>query len=314
MKYYYRVYGLNIESTIEVPELEIIDSDCDIDIDVNLSYGVVNDEIKDLIDKGHSANYSKLDMWFDIKEVAIYHIYNGDTVIIEPYEDADFQLVKVYILGSVLGMALIQNDIVAIHGGGIVIDGKGYIFTGDKGAGKSTITTALRKKGYKFMADDVCAIRNGSINNIYPGFGYQKLCEDTMIKLGYDTSRYEPFRNDTNIKYIVPAKNEFVDYEVLFDAIFELSVGDVETVEVQEIMGSEKLNRLIINIFRVETIYYSGGLGAIYFRKCLHIAKNIRYYKIIRPKDVFSVDEQVKSVEEIVFGSLKKVDDMIVDF
>jgi hypothetical protein len=114
-------------------------------------------------------------------------------VIIEPYENADNQLIKVYILGSVLGMVLLQNDMVALHGGGIVIDDKGYVFTGDKGAGKSTITTALRQRGYKFVADDVCSIKQGETNKIYPGFGYQKLCDDTMVKLGYNPDDYELF-------------------------------------------------------------------------------------------------------------------------
>ena len=44
---------------------------------------------------------------------------------------------------------------VAIHGGVIEIDNKAVIFTGDRGAGKSTLTTALREKGYKFICDFV---------------------------------------------------------------------------------------------------------------------------------------------------------------
>ena len=53
MKYYYRVYGVNIESKIEVPEFEVIDSNSD--IDVKLSFGVVNEEIIDLITQGYRA-------------------------------------------------------------------------------------------------------------------------------------------------------------------------------------------------------------------------------------------------------------------
>ena len=57
MKYYYRVYGVNIESKIEVPEFEVIDSNSD--IDVKLSFGVVDEEIIDLITQGHRAKYEK---------------------------------------------------------------------------------------------------------------------------------------------------------------------------------------------------------------------------------------------------------------
>ena len=300
MRYLYRVYGLNIESEIKMPELSKLDKDSNIDAKIN--YGTVSDEIKDFIKMGYMANYQKQDMWFNIPDLAIYHITNGNQVIIEPYENADNQLIKVYILGSVLGMVLLQNNMVAIHGGGIVINDKGYVFTGDKGAGKSTITTALRQRGYKFVADDVCSIKQGEINKIHPGFGYQKLCDDTMVKLGYNPDDYEPFRSDFNIKYIVPALDAFVNYEVPFKGVFELTVSDeIENVEIEEITGIEKIQRLIKNIFRIEMLQYSGGIHSTYFKKCADIAKDIKYYKITRPKDVFSVNEQIKVIEDTIY-------------
>ncbi len=301
MKYYYRVYGVNIESKIEVPEFEVIDSNSD--IDVKLSFGVVNEEIIDLITQGHRAKYEKQDMWFYIEDVAIFHIYNGDAVTIEPMGDKNNKMIKLYIMGSVMGMILLQRNMVAIHGGGIVIDGKGCIFTGQKGAGKSTITTALRKKGYKFIADDVCSINIGETNTIHHGFGYQKLCEDAMEKLGYNLNEFEPFRGDLNVnKYIVPAFDEFTKEEVPLEAVFELSVGDVKEVQIEEILGVDKINKLIENVFRIEMLRYAGGIEPVYFKKCLDIAKNTKMYKIIRPKDVFSVEEQIALVRNVLLS------------
>lgn len=299
MKYYYRVYGVNIESKIEVPEFEVIDSNSD--IDVKLSFGVVNKEINELITQGHRAKYEKQDMWFYIEDVAIFHIYNGDTVTIEPMGDKNNKMIKLYIMGSVMGMILLQRNMLAIHGGGIVIDGKGCIFTGQKGAGKSTITTALRKKGYKFIADDVCSINIGETNTINYGFGYQKLCEDAMEKLGYNLNDYEPFRGDLNVnKYIVPAFNEFTKEEVPLEAVFELTVGDVDEVKVEEILGANKMNKLIENVFRIEMLRYAGGMEPKYFKQCLDIAKSTKMYRITRPKEVFSVEEQIRLIREVL--------------
>ena len=299
MKYYYRVYGVNIESKIEIPEFEVIDSNSD--IDVKLSFGVVKEEIIDLITQGHRAKYEKQDMWFYIEDVAIFHIYNGDTVTIEPMGDKNNKMIKLYIMGSVMGMILLQRNMVAIHGGGIVIDGKGCIFTGQKGAGKSTITTALRKKGYKFIADDVCSINIGETNTIHHGFGYQKLCEDAMKKLGYNLDEFEPFRGDLNVnKYIVPAFDEFTKEEVPLEAVFELAVGDVDEVKIEEILGANKMNKLIENVFRIEMLTYAGGMEPKYFKQCLDIAKSTKMYRITRPKDVFSVKEQIRLIREVL--------------
>lgn len=299
MKYYYRVYGLNIESTIEIPEFELIDSDCN--IDVKLSFGVVKEDIIEKITQGYVANYEKKDMWFYVENVAIFHIYNGDTVIVEPMGDKNNKMIKLYIMGSVMGMILLQKNRVAIHGGGIVVDGKGCIFTGQKCAGKSTITTALRKKGYKFIADDVCSINIGDVNTISHGFGYQKLCEDAMGKLEYNIDDYEPFRGDLDVnKYIVPAFDEFTKEEVPLEAIFELSVGDVEKVEIEEVLGASKINKILENIFRIEILKFAGGIDPSYFKKCLNIAKNTRLYKITRPKNVFSVEDQIHFVKDVI--------------
>ena len=299
MKYYYRVYGLNIESTIEIPEFEVIDDYCN--IDAKLSFGIVNEDIIEKITQGYVANYEKKDMWFYVENVAIFHIYNGNTVIVEPMGDKNNKMIKLYIMGSVMGMILLQKNRVAIHGGGIVVDGKGCIFTGQKGAGKSTITTALRKKGYKFIADDVCSINMGDVNTISHGFGYQKLCEDAMGKLGYNIDDYEPFRGDLDInKYIVPAFDEFTKEEVPLEAIFELSVGDVEKVEIEEVLGASKINKILENIFRIEILKFAGGIDPSYFKKCLNIAKNTRLYKITRPKNVFSVEDQIHFVKDVI--------------
>lgn len=307
MTYFYKVYGLNIESEIFVPELSQLDKSEQNSIDVKISYGTMPQDIKELINRGIKANYQKQRMWFHIKDIASYCISNGSEITIELCETTDLQIVKVYILGSVLGMILLQRDIVAMHGGAIVIDGKGCIFTGEKGAGKSTLTTALRKKGYDFVSDDVGAIKTGNTNMIHPGFGYQKLCEDAMIKLGYNPNDFEPFRSDMNIKYIVPALDSFVDTEVPFEALFELEAGNVESVEIVEVKGNEKLQKLMKNIFRVEIIHYAGGMSPVYLKKCIDIAKSIKCYKIIRPKDVFTVCEQINLIENIIYKNESKV-------
>ena len=53
MSYFYRVYGLNIESEILVPELSILKEHERNNIDAKINYGVVCDEIKNLIKMGY---------------------------------------------------------------------------------------------------------------------------------------------------------------------------------------------------------------------------------------------------------------------
>lgn len=297
-KYTYKVYGMNIESEIFLPELLLVSNKEDDYVDVTISYGVMPKGIRHELENSQTYKFGKNEMWFSIKEVAQYYIYNGNAIIVEPYPNGDMEDIKIFLLGSAFGMLLIQRDIVAIHGGTVIVDGQGVIFTGDSGVGKSTLTAALRKKGYAFLADDVSVTSKGidGIPVINPGYPQQKLCKDAMEKMGYDTDKFIMIDSDRD-KYAIPVCNDFFKEAVPLGAIFELAIGEVNNVHVSEVIGSEKLKVLLKNIYRIELTRYI-GISPSYFKSCVDIVKKIPLYRIIRPKDTFSIKQQIEFITE----------------
>jgi hypothetical protein len=303
----YKVYGLNIKSEIKIDEFENLNAIPEDEI-VTISYSVMDDEIKKSVSEGKKIQLQKEKIWFHIDNIATYCITNGNKVEVEVFENANMQLMKIYIMCSCLGFIMLQRDMVAIHGGVIEMDNNAVIFTamllivviftGDRGAGKSTLTTALREKGYKFISDDVAGIMFDKVPYVMPGFPYQKLCESAMDKFGYDKEKNTSFMSDKEVKYIVPAKEEFIYEPRKLTTIIKLTVGDVEEVTIEELKGSEKINNIIQNIYRGEYIKYLGGMNSKYFKKCLDIAKNINFYVVTRPKDQFTVDKQIELIED----------------
>ena len=293
----YKVYGLNIKSEIKIDEFENLNAIPEDEI-VTISYSVMDDEIKKSVSEGKKIQLQKEKIWFHIDNIATYCITNGNKVEVEVFENANMQLMKIYIMCSCLGFIMLQRDMVAIHGGVIEMDNNAVIFTGDRGAGKSTLTTALREKGYKFISDDVAGIMFDKVPYVMPGFPYQKLCESAMDKFGYDKEKNTSFMSDKEVKYIVPAKEEFIYEPRKLTTIIKLTVGDVEEVTIEELKGSEKINNIIQNIYRGEYIKYLGGMNPKYFKKCLDIAKNIDFYVVTRPKDQFTVDKQIELIED----------------
>ena len=296
-KYSYRIYGLNVLSDIKCQEVcELIERPSHYDITIEL--GSVSDEIKQLIETGRRSSYTNESMWFHIKDVATYWIFNGNRVIIELAEGADALMAKQYLLGSCLGMAMLQRDRVAIHGGTIVFNGQGIIFTGERGAGKSTITSALRGKGYPFVADDVSAVEVGNCHYVHPGFPQQKLCEDAAIALGYELEAYNTLLVDGKTKYLIPTKNVFVDEKVPLKAIVELCADSTITgIEVTQLKGKDRLQVIYNNIYRIE-MKRLAGMNPEYFKKCLTLAKDLPVYRIRRQKDVMTVEQQIQWLEE----------------
>lgn len=297
-KYIYTAYELNIESEIFLPELlPLNDKECD-KIDVTISYGRVPDNVRKAVDEGKTFNFEKNKMWFFIKEVAVFYIYNGDRIIVDVCEGYNKDHLRLFLHGSSFGMLLIQKNNVAIHGSTLIIEGKSVIFTGLSGAGKSTLSVALRNKGYKFLSDDISAIGETSdgIFTVKPGFPQQKLCKDAMMKMGYNLDKFVKV-NDDRDKYALPVGSFFSKKSVPLNAIFELSVGDVDNVQIVNATASEKLLRMMKNVFLIEVTQHS-GLENSFFKKCIEIANKISYYRIIRPREGFSVEQQIELIVE----------------
>ena len=306
-KFSYRIYGLNILSDIECPEVVHL-QDENITYDVVIELGKINEEIHELIAKGQRSNYTNDQMWFHISDVATYLIQQGETVTIELAENASLSMVKQYLLGSCLGMIMLQRNMIAIHGGTILFDGNGIIFTGDRGAGKSTITSALRLKGYSFVADDVSSVEVGQPHMIHPGFPQQKLCRDAAETLGYELDQYKTLMSDTQMKYLIPASESFVNHQVPLQAIVELQESDeVNGIEVSVLSGQERLMTIYKNIYRIE-MKQCAGVNPEYFKKCVTLTKDIPVYRLKRQKGVMTVEQQIAWLEETFLKPIKKME------
>lgn len=301
--YGYRVYGLNIKSEIILSELiPLIDTEYT--VDVTISYGKIIAR-KDQNNENEITYKSNLrDISYVIDGIAGYYVSNGDTIIVEPCDNTDMEMLKIFLLGYTFGILLFQRNNIAIHGGTIVIGDRGVIFTGDSGAGKSTLTTTLREKGYLFMNDDtsVVSIGNDRIPVVYPGYPQQKLCKDVLIRKGYNLDDYKLIDKERE-KYAVPIHKNFLEKTLPLAAIFEITQGDNSEVEIEKILGIEKLRILQKNIYGI-SIANQCGVSGEYYKKSLQIAQSVVIFRIKRPKNKFTVEEQIAKIE----GILKSMD------
>lgn len=296
-KYTYLIYGLKVKSEINMPELIKLNSKDISEWDITIFYGNVPEHIDGYTIKNEYFELSKREFYLNIKGIASYYVSNGSTIIVKPEPGSSLEDIKVFLLGTCFGMLLKQRNTIAIHGGTVVADGKGIIVTGHTGAGKSTLISAFRKEGHAFLADDVSALGIDLDKNIiiHPTYPQQKLCKDAMDKMGYDTDNYlqiDSYRD----KYSIPLETNFVDFPVLLNAIYEVNIGQVDKIELEEILGIEKIRLILRNIYRIE-VFNDMGLEAEYFKQCIEIAKTVPVYRVKRPKDSFTVKEQINLIK-----------------
>lgn len=297
--YYYRVYGLNIKSEIEITEFSTRNYIAEEEW-ISIIYGQTTKDIKEYIEKGKNTQVTKEYVWFHIRNVATYYIEKGEKVIVSPYAEANFQLLKTYIMCSCLGFIMLQRNQVAIHGGVIEVNHNAIIVAGERGAGKSTLTTALRMKGYQFLSDDIAATKNDDVPRVFSGFPYQKLCEDVVSHMNYAKEDYISFRGDDQVKYMIPVVEGFIEGDKPLKVVVEICKDEVDEVQIKEIKGQDKLLHMMKHIYRGEYIWQIGELSPGYFKQCVEIAKNIRFYKLTRPQEGFTVEEQIRLIEQVV--------------
>jgi hypothetical protein len=294
--YSYQIYGLIIKSEIEIPELCGYGEEST-RCHVNISFGSAPRYINEPVFTTIWWQVSREEFYMHIKDVGYYYVSNGTSIIVEPEDGADMEYIKVFLLGSALGMLMFQRNIIAIHGGTIEIDGRGIILTGQTGAGKSTLNSAFRKEGYRFLSDDVSALGKDDIGEIviHPAYPQAKLCADTMLKLGYNLNNFNLLVDRERDKYSIPLDGDFVGHNIRLGGIYEISVDDVEKVGIIEVLGGEKIKLILRNIYRIEI---GGFLGfqRDYFKQCLEVAKKIPVYRLIRPRSKFTVNEQMELI------------------
>jgi len=82
-------------------------------------------------------------------------------------------LAGVVVLGTVFAALLQMRGQLVLHASAVEVGGRGVVFLGAKGAGKSTLAAACLRAGHGFLTDDVLAI--GADGSLTPGFPQIKL-------------------------------------------------------------------------------------------------------------------------------------------
>ncbi|MEG0712730.1 MAG: hypothetical protein RR448_10895, partial [Niameybacter sp.] len=75
-----------------------------------ICYGEMKEEIKQHIQNGKKTYMTNQDIWFSIENIATYHITDGNLVVVEPCENCDTQLMKLFLMCSCMGFIMIQRN------------------------------------------------------------------------------------------------------------------------------------------------------------------------------------------------------------
>lgn len=86
-----------------------------------------------------------------------FHVYD-DRIHCHLHDERHRYLVEVALLGMVFALWLERRGVPTLHAAVSVVHGGAVGFLGNKGGGKTTLTTALLAAGHSFLADDLLAL------------------------------------------------------------------------------------------------------------------------------------------------------------
>lgn len=190
--FFYHVYGLIIQSDLEIPELSTIEF---AKADVRVRIGDVPANLQPPSKDFNWIAYGEQTCLIRQEGVARFLVKNGAEIIIDRREQRGRERgsgvpladVRLFLLGSAMGALLHQRGLLPLHVSAVETPEGVWAFTGDSGDGKSTIAALLHKRfGCQLVSDDVSVLSfAGGRPMLNAGPRKIKLWEDAVLKLGF---------------------------------------------------------------------------------------------------------------------------------
>ncbi|WP_413307759.1 aldolase [Bacillus sp. 1P10SD] len=292
----YKAFGFSISSEIPFLELHSMEKDNNSDFDIEISINDLTEKWFSVTDNNYGFLMSTNIVMCKFEDFAIFSIEDGRKITVSPLKDFDKDLARLIILGTCMGVILIQRKILPLHGSAVEINGKAYAIVGESGAGKSTLASAFLREGYNLLTDDVISLSlsNENIPLITPSYPSQKLWEDSLNHFGLDKNIYNSLYG-RKTKYSVPIVGQYSDKTIPLAGIFELTKTENEKIELVGIKGLEGFQTIYKNTYREFLIPHLGLLDW-HFNQSAIILNKVNLYRLSRPISKFSASQLVSTI------------------
>jgi hypothetical protein len=228
---------------------------------------------------------------FCIAGIARYRCRSGSEIVVEAVAGVPERNVRLYLLGSVMGLLLHQRGMLPLHGNAIVIDRGAYVFIGPSGIGKSTLAAWFHDRAYPVLADDVALVRfEGTQALVEPGLSRLRLWRDAVVATGRAADGYPRsyMGDDSWEKFDIPLEVHGLGPMPLRAVVL---LGESDKVGWERLTGVQAVDALLANTYRGS---YLDGETSLQrnLETCLRLVRSIPVMSWQRPRAWSAMDEQ----------------------
>jgi hypothetical protein len=295
--YGYRAYGLSIRSELPLPELEPDVAELP-DLTIRLGgtgLPLPHPSSEAIYESGEDRQYVA---W---PGVAAFMIRGTGAIDIEPAPGVSEPLLNLPLLGPIMALLLHQRGLLVLHAGAVDVGGRGAVFLGDKGAGKSTTVAAFVARGHRLLADDVLAVAfpHGGEPAIVPGFPQLKLVDDAAGRIELDGAVAMPRPVPGFPKEQRRLAAPFSHATVAPHRIYVLARA--EAAAIRPLPAQDALGALLwfsfASLFKRRGLPIGKAQAGRHLAQCAALVNAARVARLEVPRDLGRLDEIVRLVE-----------------
>lgn len=274
--YSYTLFGLQIRSEIELPELAAGETGLPADVEVSTG-------------RPPTSNGSEIS--FTIDGVGSYWVSSGSRINLLPSADAPAKNVRLFLLGSAMGAILHQRGILPLHANALGNGNRAFAVMGETGAGKSTLAAEFHDNGYRIIGDDVCAVSFDDADRpwVSPGIPRLRMWRDALLASGRDPVNFKPsfVGKEDFEKYDVPLSSE-EHRPALLSAIYVLADGD--RIDIVRLDGVSAAEAIFAHTYRGHLVSVTGSEEQ-HWSSSVRLIRSTPVFLLVRPRDLDRLGE-----------------------
>ena len=218
-----------------------------------------------------------------VPNVGRYLVREGLEVVVDPATGASERNVRLFLLGSALGVLCHQRGLLPLHANAIVAGGAAIGFAGRSGAGKSTLAAHFQRSGYEVLCDDVCVLSFDveGAPFAWPGLPRLKLWGDAASAFGHDPAGLDRAMDGMD-KYHVPIAGIGPARPIPFRRLYVLGRAEAgKEGRIERLRGQEAMQAVLAQTYRGAYLAPM-GLSGRHFAQCAALVSAAEIYAASR--------------------------------
>ena len=299
----YSCFNFRLRSEIRLSELVPASKGEDERPVVDVRLGAVAESLPGAAPALYGLQAKGGDALLTVPNIGRYLVRGGVEIIVDPAAGGSERNVRLFLLGSALGILCHQRGLLPLHANAIVAGEIAVGFAGRSGAGKSTLAAHFQRAGYEVLCDDVCVLSfdPDGAPFAWPGLPRLKLWGDAASAFGHDPSRLDRAMDGMD-KYHVPIAGIGPARPIPFRRLYVLGRAEAgKEGRIERLRGQEAMQAVLSQTYRGSYLAPM-GLSGRHFAQCAALVAAAEIYAASRAWGFDIFEREAARLEAHVAG------------